>query len=83
MKLPRFKVGDTVKLTGIPPRVDQDQQRFPETLDIFQRAVGRTLRVQGFDEYGRVELWLRDDGSEDERGVSHSIWVEPDYIAAS
>jgi hypothetical protein len=83
MKPPRFKVGDTVKLTGIPPQVDQDQRRFPETLDIFQKAVGRTFRVRGVDEYGHIELWLCYDGSEDERGVSHSIWVEPDYLAVS
>jgi len=76
-----FKVGDTVRLTGIPPQVQGDRGRFPDTFTLFERAVGGRFRVRGFDEYGHAELWLSDDGSEDTRGVSNSIWVEPQFLA--
>lgn len=82
MKAPQLKVGDRVRMIMVPPQVEQDQSRFPETFAIFHKAVGRTYRVRGYDEYGQVELWLLDDGSEDNRGVKHSVWVEPDFMSA-
>jgi len=80
MKAARFKVGDRVKLTEVPPQVERDQRRFPETFSIFQKAVGRVFRVRDFDEYEHVELWLREDGYEDNEGAAHSVWVEPLFL---
>jgi hypothetical protein len=60
MEAVKFKVGDRVKLTTIPPQVRQDKLQFPETFTIFQKAAGHVFHVRGFDEYGHVELWLRD-----------------------
>jgi hypothetical protein len=76
-----FKLGDTVKLIGIPSQVQQDRRKFPDTFALFERAAGGKFRVRGLDEYGHAELWVSDDGSEDMRGVSHSIWVEPQFLA--
>jgi hypothetical protein len=80
MKVPAFNVGDQVKLNGIPTPVEGDRERFPETFALFQKAVGRTFRVRGFGEYGHAELWLREDGSENENGGVNSIWVEPEHL---
>jgi hypothetical protein len=80
MKVPQFKVGEQVKLTRIPPQVERDRPGFPETFALFEKAIGRVFQIRGFDEYGHIELWLREDGSEDDRGVAHTIWVEPEYM---
>jgi hypothetical protein len=77
-----FKVGDQVKLLQVPPQVLCDRERFPETAELFERAVGRTYEVRDFGRYGHIELWLCDDGSEDSTGAAHSIWVEPEFVQA-
>ncbi len=78
-----FKVGNRVKLIKIPPQVEHARRRFPETFSIFQKAVGKEFRVQGFDDYGHVELWLREDGSEDTGGAAHTVWVEPEFLSVA
>ena len=81
MTTPLFEIGDRVKVTKVPPAVERDGSKFPETLAIFQRTVGQMFKVRGIDTYGHIELWVYEDGSEDETGAAHSIWVEPAYLA--
>ena len=76
----KLNVGDRVKIVRIPPQVEHDRSRFPETFAIFQNAVGRAFQIRGFGDYGHAELWLRQDGSEDETGGKHTIWVEPAHL---
>jgi hypothetical protein len=83
MTAPPFKVGDRVKLVRIPPQVERDRSRFPETFALFQLAVGRVFDIHGFGEYGHAELWLHQDGSPADTGAAESVWVEPDYLAAT
>jgi hypothetical protein len=59
----------------------RDRSKFPETLVLFERAIGRALTVRGFDEHAHVELWLLNDGSDNDNGTAHSIWVEPEHLA--
>jgi hypothetical protein len=80
MTVARLKVGDRIRVAQIPPSVLLAQQRFPETLELFQKAVGRVYEIRGIDEHGHAELWLRDDGSEDIGGGAHSIYVEPEFV---
>lgn len=77
-----LKAGDRVKLLRIPPQVSSDLERLPETFELFQKAVGRLYWVRSFGDYGHIELWLSDDGSEDEKRIAHSIWVEPEFLLA-
>jgi hypothetical protein len=81
MKNWRFKIGDRVKVSEIPPPVVRDGAKFPETLDVFRCAVGRTFRIRDIDKHGHIELWLHKDGSEDETGCDQFIWVEAAYLA--
>lgn len=64
----KFKLGDRVKMTVVPPQVEKDESRSPDTFALFQRAVGRDYEVRGFNDYGLIELWLLDGGFEDHRG---------------
>lgn len=82
MTASRLEVGDRVKITIIPPQVERDRSRFPDTLALFQNAVGRVFHIRGFGEYGHAEIWLRQNGSEDGTGAAHSIWVEPEYLVS-
>jgi hypothetical protein len=67
-------------MIGIPPQVEQDRDKFPETHALFKKAKGRIFRIRDFDQYGHAELWLLDDGSESKENVKHSIWVEPEHL---
>ena len=57
-----------------------------ETRQIFRRCVGQTLRVDGFGDYGHLELNVMDDGSQWDGGRTkadgsfHRIWIEPEFV---
>ena len=80
MTLENFNVGDRVRVAQIPAQVVRDRGRFPDTFDLFQKAVGQVYEIRSIDEHGHAELWLRDDGSEDCRGVAHSIYIEREFV---
>ena len=82
MAVHELRVGERIKLVRVPPRVVENSERFPETFELFEKAVGRMYQIRDFDEHGHIELWLCDDGSEDSTGAAHSIWVEPEFVLA-
>jgi len=49
----QFRIGDLVKVVQIPP--DLDDAAGIGTPELFQRVVGKTLRIDGFGEYGHLE----------------------------
>lgn len=66
----KFKIGDQVKVTEIPP--DLDDRAGIGTPEVFKRALGRTFRIEGFDRYGHAELQVtRHD----------TIWIEPEFLS--
>lgn len=73
-----IKIGDTIRVLRVPP----DVERFmpPETQELFRRCVGQVLRVEGFDDYGGLELLVLDDGSQAPSHGHHTIWIEPEYV---
>lgn len=78
----RLDVGCRVKIVEVPPAVFADDNKFPETTELFHKALGRSFEVRGVNEQGFAELWVNDDGSEDNTGGGHSIWVEPECLGA-
>jgi hypothetical protein len=82
MMAPTFKIGDRVKLLSIPPEVERDRSRFPETFALLQLAVGRVFEIRGFGDNGHAEIWLNPDGSPSDTGAADSVWVEPEYLAS-
>lgn len=68
-----IEVGDWVRLVEMPPDVPRTMPK--ETINIFERAIGLTFRVDGFGRYGHAELNLSKKVEKD-----HFIWVEPCHI---
>ena len=50
----QFRIGDLVKVVQVPPRLhDAAGIGAPE---LFRRALGETLRIDGFGRHGHLEL---------------------------
>lgn len=71
-------VGDRVRILAIPP----DIARMPEeTREVFRRCLGRVFTVREIDQWGHLELWVK-DGRDRKRIVgADTIWIEPEYVA--
>ncbi|MEO5924746.1 MAG: hypothetical protein ABIR70_13055 [Bryobacteraceae bacterium] len=66
-----FQIGDTVRVKAIPPHINATYP-FPETLQAFQFALGKTYSVEEVDWGGWVQLNL---------GQRHgTIGVQPDCV---
>ena len=71
-------IGDRVRVLRVPPSVEEQMPN--ETCQIFRRCVGQILRIDGFDDYGHLELNVMDDGSQCADYCSHTIWIEPKFV---
>jgi len=71
-------IGDKVRVIRIPPSVEKESP--PETVEIFRRCVGQILHVDGFDEYGHLELNVRTDRLRCGHRSYHTIWIEPEFV---
>ena len=71
-------IGDRVRVLRVPPAVEQQMPE--ETRQIFRRCVGHILRIDGFDDYGGLELNVREDGSQADDYREHTIWIEPEFV---
>jgi hypothetical protein len=75
------KIGDKVKLIGIPPDV-QDDEKF-QTRTLFEKCLGKTFTIAGFETveglpYQLVQL---DVGHViGQASYLQKIWVEPEYL---
>ena len=77
----KLKIGDKIRVIGYrpckyPPGVVDEMG----TEELFKRCVGQTLRVDGFDKYGHVELNVADDGSQAPDYCMNTIWIEPEFV---
>ena len=79
MKAPKFKVGDWVKVKKIPS--DLTDSAGIGTLEVFKRALGRTFRIEGFDNYGHLKLVVAERRPSSKRYESDTIWIEPEFVA--
>ena len=81
VKSHQFRVGDLVTVMQVPP--DLDDSAGIGTPEIFQRALGKTLRIDGFGRYGHLELNVLDGGSQAPDYCHHTIWIEPEFVKAA
>ena len=68
----KFKIGDKVTVTGVPPI------SFPPgvkdglgTKKLFESMVGKVYIVRGFNELGYIELWPK---------RLSVVWIEPEFL---
>ena len=76
-----MKIGDKVRLIGIPPDLHDDEKL--QTRSLFQKCLGRTFTVAGLETVEGLPYQLV------QLDVGHilgkapyleTIWVEPDYL---
>lgn len=79
-----YAVGDKVRMVGVTPSLYRDDLIARQTAAFFELCRGRVFRVEGFDEYGQLELWTTEKGNPRKRyrngQDNHTIWVEPDNV---
>jgi hypothetical protein len=73
------QIGDKVRVILVPPYLYTDNPVDKDTARFFERCLGKTFRVEDFDEYGQLELWVMEDGSQAPDSLAHTIWIEPEY----
>jgi hypothetical protein len=76
----QFRVGDLVKVVQAPP--DLHDAAGIGTPELFQRVLGKILRIDGFGRYGHLELNVLDDGSQAPDYCHHTIWIKPQFVKA-
>ncbi len=76
-----MKIGDKVRLIGIPPDAHDDEKL--QTRTLFEKCLGKTFTIDGFETveglpYQLVQL---DVGHiVGEASYMQTIWVEPEYL---
>ena len=70
-----MKVGDAVKLIGIPPDLPKGDADLP-TLATFEKCVGHTFVIADFNEIG----WAEIDIASVTGSLGETIWVEPQFL---
>jgi hypothetical protein len=71
----RLKVGDVVRVIGIPDLSGMSAECRAESLPVFEHLVGRYKRVQEFDEFGFA--WLRFKIRKGPQAGYHWVGIEP------
>ena len=70
-----MKVGDIVRLIGIPPNLPKGDDALP-TPAVFQECLGHRFVIQGFNEIGWAEIAVESVTGK----VGESIWVELEFL---
>jgi hypothetical protein len=73
-----FRVGDLIRVVKIPS--DLHDAAGIGTPEVFRRALGRTFRVEGFDEHGHLELVVAESKASEDWYASDTIWIEPEFV---
>jgi hypothetical protein len=71
----RIRVGDTVKVIGVPDLIGMAPESLKESLPVFEYLVGKYKTVEEFDEYGQA--WLRFTIRKGPSRGWHSVGIEP------
>jgi len=59
MKRKKYKIGDLVTIIQVPPDLRDDPEL--KTKTVFETCLGKTYPIQGFDQYGHLELAVGKD----------------------
>ena len=77
-RTPIFKIGDRVTVTTLPPNLDD--RAGIGTPEVFQRALGKTFRVEGIDRYGHLELVVAERRPTPDTYESDTIFIEAEFV---
>ena len=62
----------------VPPNLSAGEAM--DTPAVFRRAVGKSFRVEGIDEYGHLELVVAERRPKRDKYESDTIWIEPEFV---
>ena len=71
----RVRVGDIVRVIGVPDLVGMSPECRAESLPVFEHLVGKYKRVEEFDEFGMA--WLRFKIRKGPQAGYHAVGIEP------
>ena len=74
----RFEVGDLVRVEKTPPDLHDNAIGTPT---VFEQALGKTFRVQGFNALGHLELVVAEHHPSPDSYQSDTIWIEPHFVS--
>jgi hypothetical protein len=74
-----FAVGDLVRVEYIPN--DLDDTAGIGTPEVFEQALGKTFRVEGFNAVGHLELVVVENHPSAATYESDTIWIEPQFVS--
>jgi len=74
----RLKVGDIVRIVGVPDLTGMSADCLAESLPVFQHLVGNYKRITEFDEWGCA--WLSFKIRKSPYAGWHSVGIEPHLL---
>jgi len=75
----KFEVGDLVRVEELP--TDLRDTAGIHTPQVFEQALGKTFRVQGFNTLGHLELIVAQRHPSDDTYESDTIWIESKFVS--
>lgn len=78
-----YQIGDKVRVMTVPPYLYRDDPVDRETVEFFERCLGKVFEIEDFDDNGQLELWTTEKGNprKASRGLNtHWIWIEPEFV---
>ena len=73
-----IRVGDLIKVVRAPSELHDASSI--GTPGLFERILGKTVRVDGVGECGYLELRVNDDGTQTPDACENTIWIEPEFV---
>ncbi len=77
-KRKKYKIGDLVTVIQVPPDLRDDPEL--KTKTVFKTCLGKTYAIQGFDQYGHLELAVGKDIDNLVGGYMNTVWIEPEFV---
>jgi hypothetical protein len=77
-KRKKYKIGDLVTIIKVPPDLRDNPEL--KTKTVFETCLGNTYPIQGFDQYGHLELAVGKDTDSLVGGYMNTIWIEPEFV---
>ena len=77
----RIRVGDSVRITGVPDLTGMRPKQIQESMPVFQYLVGKYKKVDRFDKHGFV--WLQFSINKGRNRGWHGVAIEPMYLRVS
>ncbi len=77
-KIKKYRIGDLVTVIQVPPDLGDDPES--KTRTVFETCLGKTYAIQGFDQYGNLQLAVGKDVDHLVGSYMNTIWIEREFV---